>query len=66
MPRPKTKAEYIRNLKIIYAGFDDKDLSEQEFINQMLELDDPKAVARMRSEKHSKSNIVIPSKRIIT
>lgn len=42
MPRPKTKEEYIRNLKAIYDSFEIKDLSWDEFRNQMLDLQDPK------------------------
>ena len=67
MPRPKTKAEYVRNLKRIYDNFSVKDLTFDEFRNQMLELEDPKAIARMRAEKHEqRSNIAVPRKRIIT
>jgi len=66
MPRPKTKAEYVRRLKVIYDGFEVKDLTWEQFKNQMLELEDPKAVARMRSERHETSNIVVPTRRIIT
>lgn len=42
MPRPKTQVEYIRNLKRIYDSFEVKDLSWDEFRNQMLALSDPK------------------------
>lgn len=42
MPRPKTQAEYIRNLKRIYDSFEVKDLTWDEFRNQMLDLQDPK------------------------
>ena len=67
MARPTTKEEYIKRLKIIYDGFDDKNLTWDEFRNQMLELEDPKAIARMRHEKQAqRSSIVVPRKRIIT
>jgi len=42
--RPKTQAEYIRNLRVIYDSFEVKDLSWDEFRNQMLELNDPKKI----------------------
>ena len=64
MGRPKTKEEYIKRLNVIYDNFAVKDLTKQEFINQMLELEDPVAVARMRNESHSK--IVVSRKKIIT
>ncbi len=66
MARPTTKAEYVRRLKVIYDNFDNKDLTWEEFKNQMLEFEDPKAVARMRAERHEMSRIVVPRKRIIT
>ncbi len=70
MGRPKTKAEYVQRLKKTYDSFPDKDLTWDEFRNQMLELMDTKAVARMRSEERMKdargSGLIVPSKRIIT
>lgn len=42
MARPKDKQEYIRNLKVIYESFEVKDLTWDEFRNQMLNLNDPK------------------------
>ena len=42
MPKPKTREEYIRNLKIIYDNFEVKDLTWDQFRNQMLDLNDPK------------------------
>ncbi len=42
MPRPKTQEEIVRNLRVIYDSFDNKDLTWDEFRNQMLELFDPK------------------------
>ena len=41
MPKPKTKEEFIKNLKAIYASFEVKDLTEAEFIKQMTDLHDP-------------------------
>lgn len=66
MARPTTKAEYVRRLKRIYDNLDVKDLTWDEFRNQALELEDPRAVARMRAERGKRSNIVVPNKRIIT
>ena len=63
MGRPKTKAEYVQNLRRIYDNFDNKDLTWEEFRNEMLELEDPAAVARMRNE--SRSKIVVQRKKII-
>ena len=40
--RPKNKAEQIERLKMIYASFEVKDLTQDEFIRQMLDLSDPK------------------------
>ncbi len=42
MSRPKGKRETIQRLKIIYDSFDQKDLSWDQFRNQMLDLLDPK------------------------
>lgn len=43
MPRPKTQEEFIRNLKRIYDSyFEVKDLTWDEFRNQMIDLHDPK------------------------
>ncbi len=41
MPRPKTHEEFIRNLRVIYDSFEVKDLTWDEFRNQMIELHDP-------------------------
>ena len=41
MPRPKTEKELVRNLKIIYDSFPVKDLTWDEFRNQMVDLYDP-------------------------
>lgn len=41
MPRPKTQAQFIRNLRVIYDSFKVKDLTWDEFRNQMVELHDP-------------------------
>ena len=65
MARPKTKAEYVQNLRRIYDGFDVKDLTFDEFKNEMMELMDPKAVAAMRDKDRSSSSIIIPGRRII-
>ena len=65
MPRPKTKEEFVRNLRRTYDNFEVKDLSWDEFRNQMLELSDPKAVAAMRDkERSSRSRIIRPGRRI--
>ena len=42
MGRPKTQEEFIRNLRVIYDSFEVKDLTWDEFRNQMLDLNDPK------------------------
>ena len=42
MPRPKTRAEIVKNLRVIYDSFEVKDLTWDEFRNQMLNLQDPK------------------------
>lgn len=42
MSRPKTKEEFVKNLRAIYDSFSAKDLTWDEFRNQMLELNDPK------------------------
>lgn len=44
MSRPKNKQEFIENLKTIYASFETKDLTQSEFIKQMLDLNDPKKI----------------------
>ncbi len=70
MGRPKTRAEFVQRLKRIYDSFPDKDLTWDEFRNQMLELWDPKKVAEMRSEERMKdargSGTITPGRRIIT
>ncbi len=42
--RPKTQEELVRNLKIIYDSFEVKDLTWEEFRNQMLDLHDPNKI----------------------
>ena len=42
MGRPKNKAEFVRNLKRIYDSFEVKDLTWNQFRQQMLDLHDPK------------------------
>ena len=42
MGRPKTQEEFIRNLRVIYDSFEVKDLTWDEFRNQMLDLNNPK------------------------
>ena len=44
MSRPKSKAEQIERYKSIYQGFEVKDLSQEEFVRQMLDIMDPKKV----------------------
>ena len=44
MPRPETREQYIQNLKRIYNSFEVKDLTQGEFIRQMLDLNDPKKI----------------------
>lgn len=44
MSRPKDENEFIKRMKVIYTSFDIKDLSESEFIRQMIELMDPKKI----------------------
>jgi len=65
MPRPKTKEQFVKNLRRIYDSFDNKDLTWEQFRNEMLELQDPKAVARMRNKERSSSSIITPGRRII-
>ncbi len=54
MPRPKTKEQIVKNLKAIYASFDKKDLTEAEFIRQMLDLQDPKKMTSDLSDMELK------------
>ena len=41
MSRPKTKEQFVRNLRRIYNSFEKKDLTWDEFRNQMVDLNDP-------------------------
>jgi len=65
MGRPKTREDYVRRLRRLYDNFAVKDLTWEQFRNEMLELQDPKAVARMRDKQRSSSSIITPGRRII-
>ena len=65
MGRPKTKEEFVRNLRRTYDSFSVKDLTFDEFKNEMMELMDPVKVAAMRDkERSSRSSIIRPGRRI--
>ncbi len=46
MSRPKSKAEFVKRMRVVYDSFDEegKNLSWDEFRNQCLELMDPKKI----------------------